>query len=105
LVPKATRIAVLLNPANSTPAETILREVQDAARTIGLQIQVLNATTIGEIDAAFALLARERPDALFVAADGFFTSRRMQFVTLAARGRIPAAYSNRDIVEAGGLMS
>jgi putative ABC transport system substrate-binding protein len=79
--------------------------VQEAARVIGLQIQVLNATTIGEIDAAFATLARERPDALFVTPDGFFTSRRVQIATLAARGRIPAAYSIRDHVVAGGLMS
>jgi putative tryptophan/tyrosine transport system substrate-binding protein len=105
LVPKAVRVAVLFNPANATVAETTLREVQEAARTIGLQIQVVNATTIGEIDAAFATLARERPDALFVAADAFFTGRRVQFVTLAARDRIPAIYSNRDIVAAGGLMS
>ena len=79
--------------------------VQEAARTIGLQIQVLNASTIGEIDAAFATLARERPDALFVAGDAFFVSRRVQFATLAARDRIPAAYSIRDHVAAGGLMS
>jgi ABC-type uncharacterized transport system substrate-binding protein len=105
LVPKAVRVAVLVNPANAQSAETILRDVQDAARTIGLQIRVLNATTIGEIDAAFATLARERPDALFVDADGFFVSRRVQFATLAARDRIPAAYSNRDYVAAGGLMS
>jgi len=70
-----------------------------------LQIRILNATTIGEIDAAFATLARERPDALFVAADGFFASRRVQFATLAARDRIPATYSSRDEVAAGGLMS
>jgi putative tryptophan/tyrosine transport system substrate-binding protein len=74
LVPKAVRFVVLLNPANATSAETTLREVQEAARAIGLQIQVLNATTIGEIDAAFATLARERPDALVVAGDGLFTS-------------------------------
>ena len=72
---------------------------------IGLQIQILNATTIGEIDAAFATLARERPDALFVAPDGFFSSRRVQIATLAARDRIPAAYSNRAMVAFGGLMS
>ena len=105
LVPKAVRIAVLVNPANASSAETTLREVQEAAPTIGLQIQILNATTIGEIDAAFATLARERPDALFVAADAFFASRRVQFATLAARDRIPATYSNRDYVAAGGLMS
>jgi putative tryptophan/tyrosine transport system substrate-binding protein len=82
-----------------------LRDVQEAARAIGLQIHVLNATTIGEIDAAFTALARERPDALFVAPDGFFTSRRVQIANLAARDRIPAAYSQRDNVAAGGLMS
>ena len=105
LVPKAVRIAVLVNPANASTAESTLREVQEAAPTIGLQIQILNATTIGEIDAAFATLARERPDALFVAADAFFSSRRVQFATLTARDRIPAAYSIRDYVAAGGLMS
>jgi putative tryptophan/tyrosine transport system substrate-binding protein len=105
LVPKADRIAVLVNPANPTVAETTLREVKEAASRIGLQIQVLNATTIGEIDAAFATLARERPDALFVAPDAFFDSRRVQFVTLTAVNKIPAAYSNRDFVVAGGLMN
>jgi putative ABC transport system substrate-binding protein len=105
LVPKAVRIAVLVNPANGQTAKNTLREVQEAAPTLGLQIQVLNATTIGEIDVAFASLARVRPDALFVAADAFFTSRRGQFVTLTARDRIPAAYANRDIVAVGGLMS
>ena len=105
LVPKAVRIAVLVNPANALIAETTLREVQEAAPTIGLQIQILNATTIGEIDAAFASLARERPDALFVGPDAFFGSRRGQFATLTARDRIPATYSNRDYVVAGGLMS
>jgi putative tryptophan/tyrosine transport system substrate-binding protein len=105
LVPKAVRVAVLVNPANASTTETTLRDVQEAAPTIGLQIQIVNATTTGEIDAAFATLARERPDALFVAADGFFTSRGVQFATLTARDRIPAAYANRDIVAAGGLMS
>ena len=105
LVPKAVRVAVLVNPANAASAETTLRDVQEAARTIGLQIHVLNASTSREIDAAFATLARERPDALFVAGDAFFTSRRVQFVTLAARDRIPAAYGDRDFVAAGGLMS
>ena len=105
LVPKAVRVAVLLNPANAPVAETTLREVQEAARAIGLQIHVLNASTSGEIDAAFATLARERPDALFVAPDAFFTSRRVQIATLAARDRIPAAYAIRDFVVAGGLMS
>jgi putative ABC transport system substrate-binding protein len=104
LVPKAVRVAVLLNPANSS-AETTLRKVQEAAPTIGLQIEILDATTIGEIDAAFATLARERPDALFVAGDPFLASRRGQFAILAAANRIPAAYELRDYVAAGGLMS
>jgi putative ABC transport system substrate-binding protein len=105
LVPKAVRVAVLVNPANATAAETTLREVQVGARVIGLQIQVLNASTSSEIEAAFAILAGERPDALFVAGDAFFNSRRVQFATLAAHHKIPAAYADRDIVAAGGLMS
>jgi len=105
LVPKAVHVAVLVNPANAANAETTLREVQEAAPTLGLQIQILNARTISEIDAAFATLARERPDALFVTGDAFLVSRRGQLVTLTARDRIPAAYSIRDFVAAGGLMS
>ena len=105
LVPKAIRVAVLVDPANATGAKSTLRSVQQAAPAIGLQIQILNATTIGEIDAAFAALAREHADVLFVAGNSFFTSRRGQFATLTAYNRIPAAYANRDIVAAGGLMS
>jgi len=105
LVPKAVHVAVLVNPAIASIAEPTLREVQQAAPALGLQIQILNATTIGEIDAAFATFARERPDALFVAPDAFFAGRRMQFVTLTARDRIPAAYANREDVAGGGLMS
>jgi putative ABC transport system substrate-binding protein len=105
LVPKAVRIAVLVNPANAATAEPTLRDVQEAAPTIGLKTQILNATTIGEIDAAFATLARDRPDALFVVPDGFFYSRRGQLVTLTAVNKIPAAYWDREIVAAGGLMS
>ena len=105
LVPKAVRIAVLVNPANATTAESTLRYIPEAARAIGLQILVLNASTSREIDTAFATLVRERADALFVAPDSFFISRRVQFANLTARDRIPAAYSDRDSVEAGGLMS
>jgi putative ABC transport system substrate-binding protein len=104
-VPKAVRVAVLVNPRSASAAESTLRSVQEAAPTIGLQTQILNASTIGEIDAAFATLARERPDALFVAGDAFFLDRRVQFATLTARDRIPAAYSVRELVAAGGLMS
>jgi putative ABC transport system substrate-binding protein len=96
---------VLVNPANATVAETTLREVSEAARTIGLQIHVLNASTSREIDAAFATLARERADALFVAPDAFFSSCRVQIATLTARDRIPATYASREYVAAGGLMS
>jgi putative ABC transport system substrate-binding protein len=105
LVPMAVRVAVLLNPAEATNAETTLRGVQEAAHVIGLQINVLNASTSLEIDAAFAALALERPDALFVVGDPFFTSRRVQLANLAARERVPAAYGQRDYVAAGGLMS
>ncbi len=105
LLPEAIRIAVLVNPSNPIMAESTIRNVQEVAPTIGQQIRILNASTIGEIDAAFASLERERPDALFVASDSFFTSRRVQFATLTARGRIPAAYAVRELVAAGGLMS
>jgi ABC-type uncharacterized transport system substrate-binding protein len=105
LVPKAIRVAVLVNPANAPSTETTLRDAREAASILGLQIQILNATTVGEIDAAFATLARERPDALFVAPDGFFVNRRLQFATLTARDKIPATYEQRDFVAVGGLMS
>jgi ABC-type uncharacterized transport system substrate-binding protein len=105
LVPGATRVAVLVNPANVTTTASTLRDVEAAARTMGLQLQILNASTSGEINAAFATLARERVDALFVGPDSLFNSRRVQLVILTARHGIPATYAQRDIVEAGGLMS
>jgi ABC-type uncharacterized transport system substrate-binding protein len=105
LVPGAARVAVLVNPANAANTETTLRDVEPAARAMGLQIQVLNASTSREIDAAFATIARERPDALFVGIDSFFTSRRVQLATLATRHVVPMTSGNRQITEAGGLMS
>jgi putative tryptophan/tyrosine transport system substrate-binding protein len=105
LVPKAVRIAVLINPANATTAEAARRDMPEAARALGVTIEVLNASTSREIEAAFATLMRERPDALFIAPDGFFTSRRVQIMTLAAHHRVPAAYFSREFVEVGGLMS
>jgi putative ABC transport system substrate-binding protein len=102
LVPAATRVAVLVNPAN---AENPEREIEAAARTVGLQIQVLNAGTIREINSAFATFVRERPDALFVGLDPFFNSRRIQLVHLATRHAVPASYPARDFAEVGGLMS
>jgi putative ABC transport system substrate-binding protein len=105
LVPGAARVAVLVNPANATTAETTLRDLEPAGRAMGLQIQVLNASTSREIDSAFATSVRERPDAVFVSLDTFFASRRVQLVHLASRHAIPATYALRDFAEAGGLMS
>jgi putative ABC transport system substrate-binding protein len=104
LVPKAVRIAVLVNPANAQPTQTTEREITDA-RFNGLQIQFHHASTSREIESAFATLVRERADALFVAADVYFATRRVQFATLAAKHGIPASYSSRYYVEAGGLTS
>jgi putative tryptophan/tyrosine transport system substrate-binding protein len=102
---KAVRIAVLVNPANAPIAEATLWEISEAARTLGLQTQVLNARTVREIEAAFTTIVRDRTDALFVAPDSLFGSRRDQLATLAARYAIPTACSVREQVEAGGLMS
>jgi len=82
-----------------------LRDVEPAARALGLQIRILNASTSREINEAFATFVREQPDALFVAVDPFFQTRRVQLAALAARHAVPAAYSTRDYAEAGGLMS
>ena len=105
LVPGAARVAVLVNPATATITETTLRDLQPAARAMGLQIQVLNASTSQEISAAFATFERERPDAVLVGLDPFFAGRRVQLVHLATRYAVPAAYSVRDFAEAGGLIS
>ena len=105
LVPKAVRVVVLVNPTNAPSAEATLRSVPEAARALGLQIQVLHASTSRDIEAAFATIVSDRADALFVGPDGFFNSRRVQFATLATRYGIPAAYASREIVEVGGLMS
>jgi putative ABC transport system substrate-binding protein len=105
LVPKATRVAVLVNPGSGRNAELTVQNAEEAAHAIGLQIEIINASTSREIDAAFDSFAQARPDALFVAPDAFFAGRRVQLATLAARERIPAAYADREIVEAGGLMN
>jgi putative tryptophan/tyrosine transport system substrate-binding protein len=105
LVPAAARIAVLVNPANIGRGALTPTELEPAARVLGLQVQFYDASTNPEIDAAYATLVRERPDALFVSSDTFFTSRRVQLISLAARHAFPAAYSVREFVEAGGLMS
>jgi ABC-type uncharacterized transport system substrate-binding protein len=82
-----------------------LRDVEPAARAMGLQIEVLNASSSREIDAAFATFVREPPDALFVSPVSFFLSRRAQLVNLASRHAVPATYSSRQFAEIGGLMS
>ena len=105
LVPGAARVAVLVNPNDAVNAETTIRDTSAAARTMGLQIQLLKASTSQEIVAAFATLVRERPDALYVTGNAFFNSRRVQLVQLAAHHGLPAAYGGRDYPDIGGLMS
>ena len=105
LVPGVSRVGVLVNPTNPATSEATLRDVGLAARALGLQIVVLNASTSREINAAFATFVGERPDALFVGTDPFFTNRRIQLVHLATLHKIPAAYTGRLFPEIGGLMS
>jgi len=105
MVPAATRVAVLVSPSNGATSESTVRDTAAAARAMGLQVQVLNADTSREIDAAFATLARERSDALFVDPNPFFMSRRVQLVNLASRLAVPAIYLDRAFAEIGGLMS
>ncbi len=105
MVPGAARVALLVEPANVRITEGTVREVEAAARAMGLQIRVLNANTSREIDTAFATLASERPDALFIGSSSFFNARRVQLAHWATHHRVPAIYSGRQYVEAGGLMS
>jgi putative tryptophan/tyrosine transport system substrate-binding protein len=104
LLPGVTRVTALVNPAGPL-AEPALRDIEPAARAMGMQIKVLNASTSGEINAAFATFVHERPDAFFVSADGYFTTRRVQLVHLATRYAVPASYFAREFPEVGGLMS
>ena len=105
LVPGAKRVAVLLNPVDTTNTDSTLRAIEPAARAIGLQIQVLTASTSREIDAAFATIGSDRSDAVFVGQTAFLNSRRVQLAQLAARHMVPASYSGREFIEVGGLMS
>ena len=105
LIPGATRVAVLVNPANAIATESTVTDAEAAARGLGLQMYVLKASTRGEIDAAFAMLLRERYDALLVGSDPFFSSRRLQLVNLTVRHATPAAFAQREFAEVGGLMS
>jgi len=105
LVPGAIRIAVLVDPASATTTHSTLKDVEAAGRTMGLQIQVLTASTSGEINAAFAAIARARPDAIFVGVSPFLIDRRVQLAQLAARYAVPAIYYDRAVAEVGGLVS
>ena len=104
LVPHLRRIAVLVNPADAN-TETQLKAVNEAARAMGLQIQVLNADTSTEIDAAFETMGRERPDGVLVGTTAFLNGRRVQLAHQASFHRLPAIFASRDYAEAGGLMS
>ena len=104
-LPKAKRFAVLVNPANAPTAEATSKTIKQAAPSLGLELLFFDASTPADIDAAFVAIARERADALFIAPDGFFSSRSAQFATLAARNRIPASSFSSDMVTAGLLMS
>ena len=101
----AARVAVLVSPIDIMNTQPTLRDVETAARAIGLHIQVFNASTSREIDDVFEILGRERPDALFVGANPFFNERRVQLAQLAAFHRLPATYALREVAEVGGLMS
>src|SRR5262245_8742801 len=105
LIPGVGRLAVLVNPSNAAVSETTVRQVEAAARGMGVQVQVFNAGTSREIDDAFANLVRQRSDAVFVGGDAFLTSRRVQLATLAARYMVPSSFSQREVTEVGGLMS
>jgi putative tryptophan/tyrosine transport system substrate-binding protein len=105
LVPTATIVALLVNPASTALAETITRELEAAARTLGLELHVLHASSEGEIDAAFATLVQLRAGALVIGADALFNSRSEQLAALTIRHRVPAIYQFRDFVSAGGLMA
>ena len=105
LLPKATRIGLLVNPGNVGNTERFVKDAEAAATAIGLQIQVLNASNSDEIDAAFATLVKRSTDAVLLAPDAFLNSRRVQIAILAARHMVPVVYTVRDYPEAGGLMS
>jgi putative ABC transport system substrate-binding protein len=105
LLPRATRIAVLVNPTNPNAEDSTLRDASEAARALGMQIHAVKARTAGEVGAAFATMVRDQADALVVGPDAFLTSRRVQIAVTAARHGIPTASNQRDEVEAGALMS
>jgi putative ABC transport system substrate-binding protein len=104
-VPNSVVISVLVNPTSPNLAQSTARDAQVAGRSLGMQINILNASTKDQIDTAFASFARERPDALLIAGDALFFSRRLQLATLATRHGVPTLYNAREFPAAGGLMS
>jgi putative ABC transport system substrate-binding protein len=105
LLPSATIMALLVNPANLALTASTTKEAETAAHTLGLQLHILQASTEREFDTVFATLSQVRASALVIAVDSFFTARREQLAALASRHRVPAIYQSRDFAEAGGLMS
>jgi putative tryptophan/tyrosine transport system substrate-binding protein len=105
LVPTATIMALLVNPTNSSGAESQSREAQTAAHSLGLKLHVLHASTERDFDTVFATLVQQRAGGLVIGADPFFSSRSEQLAALAARHAVPAIYPLRDFITAGGLMS
>jgi putative ABC transport system substrate-binding protein len=105
MVPKARRVAVLVIPADATPTKITLQDLEPAARATGVQLQVLNANTANEIDAAFETIGHEQPDALFVAGTPFLNIRLVQLAQLTAFHRLPSTHTAREYAEVGGLMS
>jgi putative ABC transport system substrate-binding protein len=105
LVPAAARVAVLLNPSETAIAAANSRDVETAAHAMGLELRILNASTRDEIDAAFEILAVDRPDALFISSGPFFSDRRVQLAHLATRHALPAIHASRLYPEVGGLVS
>jgi putative ABC transport system substrate-binding protein len=105
LLPQAKRMGVLANPADAGATDAQLKEIDAAAHAMGLQIQIHNADTRAEIDAAFEAMGRDRPDAIFAGTSAFLNGRRVQLAQLSAFYRLPAIYALRDYVEVGGLIS
>ena len=105
LLPKVTRIGVVVNPADAGTTEAQLEDIEAAARAMGLQVKVYNADTGDEIDAAFEAMGRDPPDAIVVGSSAFLNGRRVQLTQLAAFYRLPTIYGLRDFVEVGGLIS
>src|SRR5262249_8051236 len=105
MIPTATHVAALINPSSAVNAERLAKDLQAAAQTLGLQVQVLNASTESDFDTVFATLVRQRVQGLVIGTNNFFTGRSSQLAALALRHAVPSVYQYREFVAAGGLMS